>query len=435
MRLWNNVKYPNKPDVDNINAVDMGAMPMIMAMTRRGMKIDPCHFKNYSKWLKEDMDRVTEEVHAVSGHYINVGSGDQVADLLFNKLGIKPPKNIKLTKSGARYTVNDKTLEGMKKNHTVIVLIQDYRERSKLDGTYCEPIPTFAGLDNRLHPRFKTTRVGSGRLAAEDPNLLAIPTRSELGRKIRKGFIPEKGWVYGTIDLSQIEIRVMAHQCRCAGMMDTFLHNGDIHTETAMRMFRIADAKDVDKESQRTPAKITGLGVMYDMSAQGLYEQMILAGAYGWTVDRCEGLIRDWFGMYPEILNERMTRHLRARRYGYVWDGFGRIRDIPEVKSVFQWVVSGGLREAGNFPTQGEAQAIMKLCMAKIQTVLVESAFKGEVYPLLQVHDELIFELQEPIARDFLEEAKQIIQNIVPFYAVPIDSNYAIGETWGDLKK
>lgn len=436
MTLWNGVQYVKGPDVDNINRVDMGAMPMILHMTRWGMKIDPDHFKDYGKWLIEDMERVTEEVKQVSGHYINVGSADQVADLLFNKLGIVPPKNIRKTKSGARYKVDDKTLEGMKRNHPVIVLVQDYRERSKLEGTYCRPIPRFAGRDNRLHPRYKTTRVGSGRLAAEDPNLLAIPTRSELGKKIRKGFIPEDSkWTYGTIDMSQVEIRVMAHQCECKNMLTTFRRGGDIHTETAMRMFHLDKPEDVDKEAQRNPAKVTGLGVMYDMTGQGLYEQMILAKAYGWTLEACEKLIQGWFGMYPEVLVERLTRHRNAKRYGFVWDGFGRVRYVPEVKSVLQWIVSGGLREAGNFPTQAEAQALLKLAMAKIQTLLVEDLYVGEVHPLLQVHDELIFELRTVIAQDFLEDAKAIIKGIAPFYLAPLESNYAIGESWGDLVK
>jgi DNA polymerase-1 len=456
----------DRPSMVNVERLDNNTLPCIAAMQRRGLRVDCTYLEHYGAELREEARQIEAKVSKLTGYMINLGSPDQVADLIFNKLGIKPDHDIAMTKSQTRFQVDDGVLEGLQKYHPCITDIQDYRECIKLEGTYCKPIRKFVDpTDGRLHPRYKRTTVETGRLAAEDPNVLGIPTRSKRGARIRSAFIAQPGWVMGTVDMSQIEIRWMAFWAKVKAMLDTFRRNGDIHTETSARIFFHLTSAQIDEaqaqiklsektgiplvegslgwkfleaksKKNRTPAKNLGLGVMYDISASGLMNQMIKVGATGWTEDACQRLIDLWFAQYPEVLVDRDIQNARVRRFGYVWDAFGRIRQIPEMKSVHKWIAGKAKRQAGNMPVQGGAQGAMKLAMAEAYDTL-SVLFGDDAHLLLQVHDELVFECKKEIAEDVKEVVGTIIEKCCPPVSKIVEIKWggAIGERWSDLEK
>jgi DNA polymerase-1 len=266
-----------------------------------------------------------------------------------------------------------------------------------------------------------------------EPNLLAQPVRSELGKDIRRGFIPSKGRKLVVSDLSQIEMRTVAHLSNCLPMIDTFIRGGDIHVETAERMFSVPPDKQ-DRMLHRYPAKRVGFGVLMEITGFGLYVQMILAGVGDqWSEEKCDGLIVGWYDQYGEVLEWKHGIHAAVRRRMMAWDLWGRLRWIPEVKSVHKWVQNAGLRESVAHAISSTAQGIIKIHMAIIQE-RIEREFKDAVWPLLQIHDELLFEVEDGAVDDFKTYIQDVMDNSVVLN-VPIRSSQASGDNWGDLEK
>ena len=260
--------------------------------------------------------------------------------------------------------------------------------------------------------------------------------------------------ILAAIDLSQIEMVWAAHLSRDPIMMDIFNRGEDIHTRTALATFRLpasaACCRGLDpcprgggdkcgwphfKSRYRLPAKTLGFGVLYGVTPAGLILQIAAAGGPRWEIPESEDFIRQWFGVYEGIHRWMELQHARARRYGMVWDAFGRIRRIPEVYSVHRGVVNAGLRQAGNQPVQASAQGTIKLAMAEVVGLIQEyQACPGVIcWPLLQIHDELLFELSTDIAEDFTQRAHGIMVNVCPLN-IPVRAGMDIGDRWGDLK-
>ncbi len=464
VRLYNGVRLLGSgPCLDNIRKIDMSAMPMIQCMARTGLQVDLSHFAKMEVELVRDMDRITEEVHDITGYYINIDSGDQVSDLLFKKLGLKQAR-LRLTKSGDRESVDDETLTAIQHDHEVIPKILDYKELSKLKGTYVSPMPKLArrvGNDNwRMLPNFNTTRVPSGRLSCKAPNLLAMPTRTERGRDIRRGFITQPGWVYMSCDMSQIEVRMAAHYSLDPRLVSIYFNEEDIYSDFAITSFRLPDKRfknakgkweypGVDKMSHRYPAKTCILASIYEVSAKGLLEQMpvICAGCNLpatehtcsrfiplWTEDKCQSLINSFYIAYPGVMEDRMVAHAMARKHAFVWDLWGRILHVAAVRSVHNWVVSAALREASNFRYQSGAQGTIKLTMAETHDQWQSWKMQDVAHPLLQVHDELLYETRKDVAEDWGAQVKENFEHCAPLN-VPVKANTATALTWGDLPK
>jgi DNA polymerase-1 len=420
----------------------MGAMPLVLKMQRNGILIDKGHFAEFSEYLKGEEVKYTDEVEQLTGRRINLASPDQKADLLFRHLGIKPRFNLKVVPTGKRYVIDDEVLESLKDYHPSVRVMQQFNECNKLRTSFSDVLPGLAGPDGRIRGNIRTTRVVSGRLSMTDPNLMAQPTRSDLGKKIRQGFRAPKGRKIGTIDLSQIQMRVVAHASGCINMIDTFLRNGDIHSENACRMFHLPVEK-LDKMKHRYPAKRVGFGVVFEITAMGLRDQLVIASdpkwtreerqAYidSWPEETCQRLIDDWYDANPEVREYMNGQHALARRFGMVWCMFGRHRLIPEVRSVHRWMVNEGLRAAGNHSIQAGEVGVMKLGMAEINDTIDRMGW--DCMPLLQVHDELLFEGDEGLP-DYLREFQRIYANCCPL-DVPIKSDWAVGERWGELEK
>lgn len=467
-RLYNGVRFLDGagPSLKNVAKLDAGARPMILHMMGRGLQVDLSHFARMEKVLIDDMDRITEEVKSMTGVYCNLDSGNQVSTLLFKTLKLKQAR-LKFTSSGKRESVEDEVLTAIQHDHPVVPKILNFKELSKLKGTYVSPMPKLAVRVGhgkwRMFPKLGDTRVPSGRLNCKKPNLLAMPNRTARGREVCEGFITDSGWSYLSCDESQIEPRVVAHRSQDAALMANYHNEEDIYSDFALFAFKIPDTRyrddegwhypGVDKKLHRFPSKTCTLASIYEVTNKGLLEQMPVVCKHChqeasihnaetcprtfeslWNEDNCQDIINAFYLKYPGILSMRRQDHKRALKYGYLWDDWGRILHVTSVRSVLKWVVSAGLREAGNFPIQSTAQGTVKLTMAAVYDDMVAGKLFSVAHPLLQVHDELLFEVRNDFRDELAEHVKWRFETCVRL-SVPIQAGIAHAESWGLMPK
>lgn len=438
---------------------------MTHSMMARGLQIDPSHFARMSMLLAQDMERVTEEVKQVAGHYINLGSGDQVAQFLFRELGITQARP-KFTPTGKRESVENDVLVAVQHEHPVVSKLLDYKEYEKLKGTYADTIPKLAvKVDgkSRILPNLKDTRTPSGRFACSGPNLLAMPNRTARGRELLNGFITDPGFTLLSVDLSQIEPRIVAHRSQDERLMAIYENKEDIYSDFAIGAFKLEDKRHqdeqgkwqypgVDKKRHRFPAKTCILASIYRVTGKGLLEQMpVLCASCGieagvhqsavcpkffplWNEDNCQGLIDAFYARYPKIAYMQRMDDDRARKHTLTWDSFGRLLHVTAVRSVHPWVVSAALREAGNMPIQSDACGALKITMAAVQDDFVREGLYGDAWwPLLPVHDEILSEVREDLVQDVAEHIVYRFKTCMQL-SVPLDAEWGQAPTWGGLK-
>lgn len=437
---------------------------MVHAMQQRGLQVDLSHFARMERTLSQDMERITEEIRHLAGHYINLDSGDQVSTYLFKELGLTQPRP-KFTKSGDRESVEHDVLVSIQHDHPAVAKILDFKELSKLRGTYVVPMPKLARHTDfgkwRLYPKFSTTRVPSGRFACKEPNLLAMPNRTARGRQVCEGFITDPGYCYLSVDESQIEPRTVAHRSQDPALMAIYHNQEDIYSDFAISAFRLKDERyqdadgwhypGVDKKEHRFPSKTCILASIYRVTHKGLLEQMPAvcthchteASSHSptcpkfealWHEDNCQEIINAFYLRYRGIIAMQKRDDARARKFGYVWDDWGRLLHTTAVRSVLEWVVSAALREAGNMPIQGFACGTLKLVMAAVQDDLERSGLGEVCFPLLPIHDEILFECREDVAEEIGEHAAHRFRTCVEL-TVPLEAGIAKAETWGKLPK
>lgn len=453
------------PSPRNVARLDSNARPMLHAMMRRGMQIDPDHFRRMDTLLTQDMERMTEGVQQIAGHYINLGSGDQVSHFLFKELGITQARP-KFTPTGNRESVENDVLVAVQHEHPVVSLILNYKEYEKLRGTYARPIPKLAQKVNgvwRLLPNLKDTRVPSGRFSCDSPNLLAMPNRTERGRELINGFITDPGWTILSVDLSQIEPRTVAHRSQDARLMAVYENQEDLYSDFATGAFRLPDQRyqddkgkwqypGIDKKTHRFPAKTCTLASIYRVSGKGLLEQMpVLCAHCGisaathqgkpcvfaplWTETNCTEIIYAFYERYAGIGPMQGMDDGRARQHTMVWDDWGRLLHVTAVRSIHPWVVSAALREAGNLPIQGFACGVLKIAMASVMDDLVREKMYGDVWwPLLPIHDEILSECRADVAEEIGEHISYRFKTSVEL-TVPLAAEWGMAETWGKVQK
>ena len=328
----------------------------------------------------------------------------------------------------------------LKDEHEVVGLLLKYREVSKLNTTYVDKLPKIAirhdrglcsvcGLrhrevTNRVHTEFPTTRTETGRPASRNPNLQNIPARTELGKRVRACFIPTPGLKWVSVDESQIELRALAHCAREETMLQIYRDKKDIHIETARKAFGLGPDDPVDPDMHRAPSKTVNFGVVYGMSAAGLFAQLVFMFHFAskpvpsWLTEQwCQEFIERWFSTYPMVRGYMQRIFRMLRRYGFVWNEFGFVRQIHAIWSAHRHLQSEAERQAGNMPIQGFAAILMKLWMNLVlgthegEGWLPEWRELGECNPLLTVHDELNFETDPAIA----ELVKEVLAELVEF--------------------
>ncbi len=419
-KLYNPLK--NKMEEENslklFEEIEMPLAQVLASMQYEGIYIDKQELLEYGKELKEKIDVLTKEIYEQAGEEFNINSTKQLGEILFEKLQLTA---VKKTKTG--YSTDVDVLEKIKYEHPIIEKILEYRQLVKLNSTYVEGLIPYIDETSRIHSSFHQTVTATGRISSTDPNLQNIPTRMELGKKLRKVFKPKDGYIYVDADYSQIELRVLAHISKDKNMIDAFNHDEDIHAQAASKVLNIP-IEEVTKE-QRASAKAVNFGIVYGISDFGLGEQL------GISRKKAKEYIEQYLEKYSGI-KEFMTNIVEeTKEKGFVETLYHRRRYVPELKSNNYMVRQFGGRVAMNTPIQGTAADIMKIAMINVYNKLKEKNLKSKV--IVQVHDELLIET----ALDEKEIVKEILQsemeNVIKL-DVPLKAEVSEGFTWYEAK-
>ena len=401
--------------------LEMPLVPVLVRMQRHGIKLDAGALHEMSQDLNQQMYQVEEELYRSIGHRVNINSPLQLSDLLFKELGLKPTKR---TKTG--YSTDANSLEDLKELHPAVKLILEYRQVSKLKSTYVDALPDMINPETgRVHTSYNQTGSATGRISSNDPNLQNIPIRTELGRQVRRAFVAQNApeWQLFSADYSQIELRVLAHMSQDSGLLDAFRRGEDIHSSTASLMFEVP-INDVDSEMRRI-AKVLNFGVIYGLSPHGISQQT------GFSREEGAKFIDNYFSKYPGISEYLDSVKFKARADQYVATLIGRRRYLPDINSGNFNVRGGAERMAVNMPIQGTAADIMKAAMIRVQSRLDEEEMRTKL--LLQVHDELVFE----VPREEMELLKNLVFDEMPA-AIDLDVTLKVdvkwASNWGDME-
>lgn len=399
--------------------MEMKLIPVLARMEMHGVAIDHEMLKELSAEVARDISRITKKIWKEAGMEFNVASSVQLREVLFQKMQL-PLQGIKKGKTGFSTAASE--LEKLRGLHPVIEMIEEHRELAKLQNTYIDVLPTLVNeKTGRVHTTFNQAVAATGRLSSSDPNLQNIPIRTDLGRRIRDAFVAAPGSVLLAADYSQIELRIVASLAEDETMMRIFDENKDIHAATAAVVNRVPLEK-VTKE-MRSAAKEVNFGVLYGMGAYGL------ASRTGISQAEAEDFIQKYFEQFAGV-KAYIDRTVKfARKEGYVETLFGRRRYIPELKASNFQVRAAGERMAVNMPIQGTAADLMKMAMIKID----ESIKNTDVKMMLQVHDELVFEIKKGLEEEVAILVKREMETVAKL-RVPIVAHVAIGERWGQLK-
>ena len=413
---------------------DMGAMLMVTDMMEAGFPIDKQRFYDLSYYFDRRMSSISDIISEFYAAPINPGSPVQVHDLIYNRLGLKSKIRAK-----SAFATDDKILADLVHSDSsgMVQNIRDWRSYKKLKSSYSDVIPELADSDNRVHTTLRITRTDTGRLSSSSPNLMAQPVRTREGRFIRDAFLAPPGSSFVSNDYSQVEMRVVAHESQDPEMLKVFRDHLDIHSITASRMFGIPIGA-LDEMKHRYPAKRVGFGILNDISPQGLYRELIVGGASpsDWSVDECARLIREWFVIYRGVADWRQQVLSHARRHLYVKDMWGRIRWVPGVRASVHYVREESLRQAFNAPIQMGAQGIIKEAMGCLVPIYREFTKQGLIFrPLIQIHDDLVFEIQDDLIPVVVPIIKSVMERVAPFILVPLKVDSKSGKRWGSLTK
>jgi DNA polymerase I len=400
--------------------IDLPLAPVLADMERIGIRVDPKELDKMSTSMEKEVRRLEKEIWKLAGNEFNINSPAQLAEILFDKLNLQPP--MRRGKGKVRSTAAD-ILEEMAAQHALPAKIIEYREISKLKSTYVDALPKLIHPETgRLHTSFSQTTAATGRLSSSDPNLQNIPIRTELGREIRAAFVAEKGKILLSADYSQIELRVMAHFSEDPVLIDAFRNGEDIHARTAQEVFGVGPM--AQNAEHRRAAKAINFGIIYGLSAFGLAQQL------GIGQKEAAQFINAYFTRYSGVKKFLDQILVETRKSGVAKTLFGRIRPIPEINSPQAQLRSFAERTALNSPLQGTAADLIKLAMISIDQRLAAEEFEAKM--ILQVHDELLFEVP-PKEKAKLEKLVREEMEGVYKLAVPLVVEIASGPNWRDL--
>ena len=399
--------------------VELPLVTVLAHLEINGFLVDDNQLKEFADKLGEKIDALTNEIYMLAGEEFNINSPKQLGVILFEKLELKP---VKKTKTG--YATNADVLEKLRDKHPIVNFIMEYRQLAKLKSTYCDGLTAVVNPNtHRIHSVFTQTVTVTGRLSSTEPNLQNIPTRTELGREIRKMFVAKEGYVLVDADYSQIELRVLAHIANDETMINAFRNNEDIHAVTASQVLGIP-LEDVTKE-QRSSAKAVNFGIVYGIGEFSLAQDLHI------SVKEAKAYIESYLEKYHGVRNYMESIKEQAKKDGYVKTMLNRIRYIPELKSPNYNIRQFGERVALNTPIQGTAADIIKLAMVRVDNRLINEGLKSKL--ILQVHDELIVEAH----KDEVDKVKQILSEEMQGAMelnVPLKVDMSTGHSWYDAK-
>jgi DNA polymerase-1 len=415
-------RIPKLPEL--FAEIEMPLVTVLADMEMAGIALDKDFFAAFSVELDGRLKAIEANVYTAVGKVFNINSTQQLSDVLFGALRLTPPDRGRKTASG-HYSTAAGVLEEMSGQHPVVDMVLEYRELAKLKSTYVDALPTQIHPETgRVHTSYSQTGAVTGRLSSSNPNLQNIPTRTDLGRRVRRGFIADRGNVLVSLDYSQIELRIVAHMAGDEAMLEAFRRGQDIHATTAAAIYGVPLEK-VTKE-QRRHAKAINFGLIYGMSAFGLTRSTEL------TLAESEDFVKAYFRQFPGVKKYLDGIRHTARETGYVETLLGRRRYFPALQGTLnQALRNREEREAINAPIQGTAADIMKIAMNRIPPALSAAGLRGKM--LLQVHDELVVECPQAELNETARLVRQVMENAYPI-SIPLTTDASWGTDWDELK-
>ena len=399
---------------------EMPLIPVLSLMERKGIKIDVSYFKNYSSELEKELAKIEKAIYEEAGEEFNINSPKQLGDILFVKMNLPSGKK---TKTG--YSTDVMVLEDLESyGYDIARLLLDYRKLNKLKTTYVDTLPNLVDSNSRIHTSFNQIGTATGRLSSSEPNLQNIPVKTDDGIKIREGFVAEEGKVLMSIDYSQVELRVLTSMSKDENLIEAYREEKDLHDLTARRIFNLSDSDDVTRE-QRTIAKIINFSIIYGKTAFGLAKELKI------PVKDASEYITKYFEQYPRVTTFEKEVIEFGEEHGYVKTLFGRKRYISGIDSKNKTIKAQAERMAVNTVIQGTAAEVLKKVMLKVYETLKD---KDDIALLLQVHDELIFEVEESSVEKYSEILADIMKNTVKLEDVNLNININIGKNWAEAK-
>ena len=399
---------------------EMPLIPVLSLMERKGIKIDVSYFKNYSSELEKELAKIEKAIYEEAGEEFNINSPKQLGDILFVKMNLPSGKK---TKTG--YSTDVMVLEDLESyGYDIARLLLDYRKLNKLKTTYVDTLPNLVDSNSRIHTSFNQIGTATGRLSSSEPNLQNIPVKTDDGIKIREGFVAGEGKVLMSIDYSQVELRVLTSMSKDENLIEAYREEKDLHDLTARRIFNLSDSDDVSRE-QRTIAKIINFSIIYGKTAFGLAKELKI------PVKDASEYIKKYFEQYPRVTTFEKEVIEFGEEHGYVKTLFGRKRYISGIDSKNKTIKAQAERMAVNTVIQGTAAEVLKKVMLKVYETLKD---KDDIALLLQVHDELIFEVEESSVEKYSEILADIMKNTVKLEDVNLNININIGKNWAEAK-
>lgn len=409
--------------------IEAPLIPIIEKMDSRGVKLDVDFLKDLSKTYHAELSKLEKKIWEYAGVEFNINSPKQLGEILFDKMALTA-KGLKKTSGGARST-RESELEKLRDAHPIVPLLFEYRELQKLLSTYIDTMITMVDENNRLHAHFLQAGSTTGRMASQGPGLQNIPIKTDLGRAIRKAFIAEKGYVLAALDYSQIELRIAAILSGDEKLIEIFNNSEDVHTAVASEVFEVPVDK-VDREMRRK-AKVINFGILYGMGVNALRQNL------GDGTERAEAqkFYNDYFTKFAGLASYLDKVKADAKRKGYTETLFGRRRYFEGIDSKIPFIRAMAERMAINAPIQGTNADIIKIAMKRVDEYLMKEGLDKDVYLILQVHDELVYEIKEGMEDRVVPEIKRIMESVIDpkdVKGVKCVANYAIGKNWGELK-
>ncbi len=399
--------------------VEMPLVPVLLQMERNGVAIDTKLLNEMSQQLGEQLTKLEGQIYSWVGHEFNINSPQQLGPVLFEELKLPTSR-----KGKGKYSTEAAVLEELRGTHPVIERLMEYRQLSKLKSTYIDALPTLINpKTGRVHTSFNQTRTATGRLSSSDPNLQNIPIRGELGKEVRRAFIAAPGSCLLAGDYSQIDLRALAHLSQDPGLLNAFRNDEDIHTATAAQLIGVEPSK-VTPDMRRL-AKTVNFGIIYGMSEYGLEQATELSR------EDAAKFIASYFEKYPKVKEYLEATKEQARRTGYVQTILGRRRHIPEISSSNRIVREAAERMAINMPVQGTSADIIKVAMVRLHREMNGQQLKSKM--ILQVHDELVFEVSENEIEVMRKLVPEIMSTAIQL-SVPLKVDVKTGNNWGEMK-